>query len=159
MRGRTGRQLGDNIVLKYMYLQDPAFRQNRTMTIARKRISDTEVEIAYSINRIEKSCAAYQDQGYVPYEHVFDAFSKKKGRTITEARMEKGKVHVVTRELDERFEDAILKFLHASAPDFYAKKLAGYYLSVRQATKAVDALMDSILEANTDMSALLAKEA
>ena len=120
------------MLVKYMYLRDPSFRKNRTMTIARKRISETQVEIAYCINLIEKSEMAWQDAGYVPEEKEYDCFSKKKGRLITNARLEQGKkTHIVTREDDGRFDEAILKFLRDDAPHFFAKRLGKHYWLLR----------------------------
>ena len=141
MGGLKAPNIGDIIVVKYMYLRDPSFHKNRTMTIARKRISDTQVEIAYCINRIEKEQVAWRDTGYVPKEHEYDAFSKKKGRKIAEARLEKGnpedetlprRTFIVTREDEGRFDEAILKFLRDDSPHYFAKKLGKHYLHMRE---------------------------
>ena len=114
-----------------MYLRDPAFRKNRTMTIARERVSDTTVKIAYCINLIEKSEMAWQDEGYVPKEVESDIFSKKRGRQIATARLEQGKVtHIITRKEDGRFEEAILQFLQDDAPHYFAKKIGKYHLQL-----------------------------
>lgn len=133
-------------MVKYMYLRDPSFRKNRTMTIARKRISDMEVEIAYCINRVEKAKWADREHGYAPREFEYDNFNKKKGRQIAEARLVQGnpvddflprRTFVVTRKEGERFDEAILQFLKNDAPHHFANKLGRHYLQMRSLTDSL----------------------
>ena len=101
------------------------------MTIARRKLSDTQIEISYCINLVVKAPFAESDTGYAPRETVYDSFNKAKGRMIAAGRLGTGKTFIVTKHADERWDMAILRFLSTQAPDFFAQRLGCYYYEMK----------------------------
>lgn len=116
-----------------MYLRDPSFKKNRTLTVARRRISDTEMELAYTINRVTKDIEAYAYNAWRPEEFEADVFVKSRGRTIAKGLLQsKDRRFVITKDKDTPFYVAVLNFLENDAPHGFAQKLGAYYNSQRR---------------------------
>ena len=121
-------------MVKFMYLRDPSFRKNRTLTVARRKLSDTEMELSYAINLIEREFIAYQENGYIPEEMECESFNKAKGRAISKGLLEQKKERrfVITKDKDTPFYVAVLNFLENDAPHFFANKIGKHYNDLRR---------------------------
>ena len=115
-------------VVKFTYLRDPKFKTNRTLTVARRKVSDDKMEIAYSINLVKKELEGWR-QGVPEFvEYEYDVFTKERARLISKGRLNSEHRHEITKPEDVPFYEAVLRFLANEAPEHYANRIGKHYL-------------------------------